>query len=85
VAARLSHHRHVQPEQIVMISIATGTDGLRVPKKRKARPSYAEEANEASDLVREEPADIQRETPDQENAGVEQGKSDQGDTSAFEE
>jgi hypothetical protein len=68
-----------------MTSIATGTYGLRIPRKRKARAAYAEEANEASDLVREEPADIQIETPDQENAGVEQAKSDESDTPAFED
>ncbi len=68
-----------------MISIADGKYGRQVPRKRKGRRSYGEEANEASNLVREEPADVQRETPDRGNAGVERGEPDERETPAFEE
>ncbi len=68
-----------------MIPIDTAKDQRGVPKPQKARRGYAEEADEAPALVREEPADMQRETPDQGNIGIERDASDDSDTSAFDE
>lgn len=56
-----------------------------VPKKRKTPPSYGEDANEASTLLREEPADVQRETPDRGNVAVERTEPEEPATPAFEE
>lgn len=68
-----------------MIPIDTAKDQQGVPKTQKARRAYGEEADEAPALVREEPTDIQRETPDRGNVGIEQDESDDTDTPAFDE
>ncbi len=68
-----------------MMSGANEKNGRDVPKRRKARRAYGEDANETPRLVDKEPADLQRETPDEGNVGVERGAADEEDTPAFEE
>ena len=66
---------------------APSADAVRsVPKNSRKRMSYNEDANEASGLVRDEAADLERETADRGNQAIERTEPDDGsDSPAFEE
>ena len=67
------------------MTISNMTTDLHVPRQRKSSPSYGEEANEASALLSEEAADVQRETPDRGNVAIERTEPEEPATPAFEE
>jgi len=49
---------------------------LDVPKKQRRPLPYGEDMNEPSALVQDEPVDVERDVPDQENDPVERVESD---------
>ena len=57
-----------------------------VPKKRRRRLSYSEDANEPSDLLQNEAVDVERQTPDEGNPAIERIEPEDNSTPpAFEE
>ena len=69
-----------------LMNRAPNADAVRsVPKNSRKRMSYNEDANEASGLVRDEAADLERETADRGNQAIERTEPDDGsDSPAFE-